>query len=124
MPAVPWPRDVRGWYDVMLEDSMAAQPTLLPLTQDELADLFDGDAHRLRRYQLLHAVWVEGMTQRQAAESGQVSERTVRNIMRAYTQSGGIEALRSRQISGRGRRDRRPAAFERALAAALAEEPQ
>ncbi|HJZ46528.1 MAG TPA: AAA family ATPase, partial [Roseiflexaceae bacterium] len=32
--------------------------------------------------------------------------------------------LRSRQISGRGRRDRRPAAFERALAAALAEEPQ
>jgi AAA ATPase domain len=47
----------------------------------------------------------------------------VRNIMRAYAQRGGLEALRSRQPSGRSRRDRRPATFERALSAALAEEP-
>src|SRR5262245_41895908 len=101
----------------------AQQPTLLPLTEAELAELFGDDADGLRRYQLLHAVLAEGMTQRQAAEAGQVSERTVRNIMRAYTQSGGLEALRSRQSGGRSRRDRRPIAFERALATALAEEP-
>jgi hypothetical protein len=63
------------------------------------------------------------MTQRQAAEAGQVSERTVRNILRSYAQRGGLEALRSQQPSGRSRRDRRPATFERALGAALAEEP-
>ncbi|HEU5097951.1 MAG TPA: AAA family ATPase [Roseiflexaceae bacterium] len=101
----------------------AQHPTLIPLTEAELSDLFGDDADGLRRYQLLHAVLAEGMTQRQAAEAGQVSERTVRNILRAYMQSGGLEALRSRQPSGRGRRAGRPAAFERALAAALAEEP-
>jgi hypothetical protein len=102
---------------------MPAQPTLLPLTEAELSELFSDDTDGLRRYQLLHAVLVEGMTQRQAAEAGQVSERTVRNIMRAYTQRGGLEALRSRQPGGRSRRDRRPVMFERALGAALAEEP-
>ncbi|MEO7913611.1 MAG: AAA family ATPase [Roseiflexaceae bacterium] len=102
---------------------MPAQPTLLPLTEAELSELFSDDAEGLRRYQLLHAVLVEGMTQRQAAEAGQVSERTVRNIMRAYAQRGGLEALRSRQLSGRSRRDRRPATIERALSTALAEEP-
>jgi hypothetical protein len=101
----------------------AQHPTLLPLTEAEQAALFGDDADGLRRYQLLHAVLAEGMTQRQAAEAGQVSERTVRNIIRAYTQSGGLEALRSRQPSGRGRRAGRPAAFERALVSALAEEP-
>ncbi len=102
---------------------MPTQPTLLPLTEAELSELFGDDTDGLRRYQLLHAVLAEGMTQRQAAEAGQVSERTVRNIMRAYAQRGGLEALRSRQPSGRSRRDRRPATFERALSAALAEEP-
>jgi transposase len=102
---------------------MPAQPTLLPLTEAELSELFGDDTDGLRRYQLLHAVLVEGMTQRQAAEASQVSERTVRNIMRAYAQRGGLEALRSRQTSNRSRRDRRPATFERALSTALAEEP-
>ena len=102
---------------------MPTQPTLLPLTEAELTELYGDDTDGLRRYQLLHAVLVEGMTQRQAADAGQVSERTVRNIMRAYTQRGGLEALRSRQPSGRSRRDRRPVIFEQALGAALAEEP-
>jgi transposase len=102
---------------------MPAQLTLLPLTEAELSELFSDDIDGLRRYQLLHAVLVEGMTQRQAAEAGQVSERTVRNIMRAYAQRGGLEALRSRQPSSRSRNDRRPAIFERALSTALAEEP-
>src|SRR5436190_430314 len=102
---------------------MPAQPTLLPLTEAELSELFGDDPDGLRRYQLLHAVLVEGMTQRQAAQASQVSERTVRNIMRAYAQRGGLEALRSRQTSNRSRRDRRPATFERALSTALAEEP-
>jgi AAA ATPase domain/Homeodomain-like domain len=102
---------------------MPTQPTLLPLTEAELSKLFGDDTDGLRRYQLLHAVLVEGMTQRQAAAAGQVSERTVRNIMRAYAQRGGLEALRSRQSSGRGRRDSRSAIFERALGTALAEEP-
>jgi transposase len=102
---------------------MPAQPTLLPLTEAELSELFGDDMDGLRRYQMLHAVLVEGLTQRQAAEAGQVSERTIRNIIRAYAQRGGLEALRSRQTSSRGRRDRRPAIFERALSTALAEEP-
>lgn len=102
---------------------MPAQLTLLPLTEADLSELFGDDTDGLRRYQLLHAVLVEGMTQRQAAESGEVSERTVRNIMRAYAQRGGLEALRSRQPSSRNRHDRRPAIFERALSTALAEEP-
>ena len=46
---------------------MPTQPTLLPLTEAELAKLFGDDTDGLRRYQLLHAVLVEGMTQRQAA---------------------------------------------------------
>ncbi|MEP7190352.1 MAG: helix-turn-helix domain-containing protein, partial [Roseiflexaceae bacterium] len=102
---------------------MPAQLTLLPLAEADLSELFGDDTDGLRRYQLLHAVLVEGMTQRQAAESGEVSERTVRNIMRAYAQRGGLEALRSRQPSSRNRHDRRPASFERALSTALAEEP-
>src|SRR5215218_2975225 len=102
---------------------MPAQPTLLPLTEAELSELFGDDADGRRRYELLHAVLVEGMTQRQAADASQVSERTVRNIIHAYAQRGGLEALRSRQAGRRSRRDRRPANFERALATALAEEP-
>src|SRR5262249_10820444 len=86
-------------------------------------ELFGDDTDGRRRYRLLHAILVEGMTQRQAAEVGQVSERTVRNVIRTYAQRGGLEALRSRQPSGRIRRDRRPAPFERALAAPRAEEP-
>src|SRR5919206_318200 len=79
---------------------MPAQPTLLPLTEAELSELFGDDADGRRRYELLRAVLVEGMTQRQAADAGQVSERTIRNIMRAYAQRGGLEALRSRQPGG------------------------
>src|SRR5215212_8825985 len=98
--------------------SMPTQPSLLPLTEAELSELFGDDSDGLRRYQLLRAVLVEGKTQRQAAEAGQVSERTVRNIMRSYAQRGGLEALRSRQPNNRGRRDRRPTTFERALSTA------
>lgn len=102
---------------------MPALPTLTPLSDTELAALFDNDAEGLRRYRLLHAVLVDGLTQREAALASGVSERTVRNILRAYAQSGGLEALRSRPSTSRRRRDRRPAAVERALATALAEDP-
>src|SRR6266511_33933 len=100
---------------------MPALPTFTPLSETDLAALFDDDTEGLRRYWLLHAVLVEGMTQREAANTAEVSERTVRNILRAYSQSGGLEALRSRPATSRRRRDRRPAANERALASALAE---
>jgi len=102
---------------------MPALPTFTPLSETDLAALFDDDTEGLRRYWLLHAVLVEGMTQREAANTAEVSERTVRNILRAYSQSGGLEALRSRPATSRRRRDRRPAANERALASALAEDP-
>jgi transposase len=102
---------------------MPALPTFTPLSEADLAALFDDDAEGLRRYWTLHAVLAKGCTQREAALTGRVSERTVRNILRAYTQSGGLEALRSRPAGQRRRRDRRPAVVERALASALAEEP-
>jgi len=102
---------------------MPALPTFTPLSETDLAALFDDDPEGLRRYSLLHAVLVQGMTQREAAIAAEVSERTVRNILRAYSQSGGLEALRSRPTTSRRRRDRRPAAIERALASALAEDP-
>jgi len=102
---------------------MPALPTFTPLSETDLAALFEDDTEGLRRYRLLHAVLVKGMTQREAAITAEVSERTVRNILRAYSQSGGLEALRSHPATGRRRRDRRPAASERALASALAEAP-
>jgi transposase len=101
---------------------MPAQPSFIPLSDAELAELFGDDSDGLRRYRLLYAVLVEGKTQHDAAAAGGVSERTVRNILRAYAQGGGLGALRSRQGLPR-RRERRPAAFERALADALADEP-
>ena len=58
---------------------MPALPTFTPLSEADLAALFDGDAEGLRRYQLLHAVLVEGTTQREAASAARVSERTVRS---------------------------------------------
>src|SRR5262245_55622548 len=59
------------------------------------------------------------MTQREAAEENEISERTVRNVLRAYAE-GGLEALRSRRISAA--RATTPA--EQALIAALEAEPQ
>ena len=103
---------------------MPARPTFTPLPEAELSELFHNDPEGLRRYHLLHALLVEGKTQREAAELGQVSERTVRNILRAYSQSSGLEALRSRSKLGRRKRDRRPSEVERALASALAEDPE
>src|SRR6266540_3396613 len=102
---------------------MPALPTFTPLSETDLDALFEDDTEGLRRYWLLHAVLVKGLTQREAAITAEVSERTVRNILRAYSQSGGLEALRSHPATGRRRRDRRPAASERALASALAEAP-
>jgi hypothetical protein len=59
------------------------------------------------------------MTQREAAQASQISERTVRNVLRAYT-DGGLEALRSRRSAGQ----RTGSLAEQALVAALAQEPQ
>lgn len=101
---------------------MPAQATFTPLPEADLSDLFHDDPEGLRRYHLLAMLLAEGKTQREAAAAGQVSERTVRNILRAYTQGGGLSALRSRTLAGR-RRERRPPLYERALAGALAEEP-
>src|SRR5262245_9071020 len=102
---------------------MPALPTLPLLSEDELTTFFGDDTDGLRRYQLLRALLTQGMTQREAADANGVSERTVRNILRAYTRSGGLEILRSRPVAGRRRRSRRPLPAEQALADALAEEP-
>lgn len=101
---------------------MPTQATFIPLSETELSEQFGDNQEGLRRYRLLQSVLAEGKTQREAAELGKVSERTVRNVLRAYTHSGGLQALRSRQATSR-KRDRRPAAFERALADALADTP-
>jgi transposase len=101
---------------------MPAQLTFTPLSEADLSEMFQDDPDGLRRYRLLHAVLVDSRTQRDAAAAFAVSERTIRNILRTYTQGGGLEALRSRPLSSRRRRDRRPPAIERALAAALAED--
>jgi transposase len=95
-----------------------AQTTLPTLTDADLAELFGDDLDGIRRYRLLHAVLVTGMTQREAAEESQISERTVRNVLRAYAE-GGLEALRSRRVSSA--RATTPA--EQALSAALEAEP-
>ncbi len=58
------------------------------------------------------------MTQREAAEAHQTSERTVRNVLRSYTE-GGLEALRSRRTP----RQRTGSPAEQALIAALEQEP-
>lgn len=101
---------------------MSVHTTFTPLSDTDLSELFHNDAEGLRRYRLLHAILAEGKTQREAAAAGHVSERTIRNILRAYTQRGGLQALRSRP-AGQRRRERRPNPFEQVLATALAEEP-
>ncbi|MFN8503719.1 AAA family ATPase [Kouleothrix sp.] len=101
---------------------MPAHATFTPLSEADLSELFRDDAEGLRRYRLLHAVLAESKTQREAAVQFQVSERTIRNILRAYAQGSGLEGLRSRPAGNRRRRDRRPSPFEQALAEALAEE--
>ena len=103
---------------------MPTLPQSLPLlSESELIDRFGNDQAVLRRYQLLHAVLVMGMTQRDAADANGVSERTVRNVLRSYN-SLGLDALHSRHATRRRRRDRRMDSAEQALAGALAEEPQ
>lgn len=101
---------------------MSGVANLPLLTDDDLELIFSGDTDGARRYRLLHAVLVRGMTQREAATEAQVSERTVRNVLRAYGRSGSLEALRTRSGAAR-RRSRRAAVLEEALAQALAEEP-
>ena len=98
---------------------MPAQTTLPTLTDADLAELFGDDLDGIRRYRLLHSVLVTGMRQREAAEANAISERTVRNVLRAYAE-GGLEALRSRRVSAL--RGATPA--EQALIAALEAEPQ
>lgn len=102
---------------------MPTQPTLPVLSEAELVDFFGEDPGAIRRYRLLQAVLLTGMTQRESAEAYDVSERTVRNILRTYAK-GGLESLRSWQIAPRRRRDRRGTTSVQALTAALAEDPQ
>lgn len=101
---------------------MTAALNLPLLTDDDLGLLFGSDADGARRYRLLHAVLVRGVTQREAAREAGVSERTVRNVLRAYGRSGSIHALRT-SASARRRTSPRAAAAEAALVQALAEEP-
>jgi transposase len=96
-----------------------AQTTLPILTDEDLAEQFGDDLDGIRRYRLLQAVLIAGMTQREAAEENEISERTVRNVLHAYAK-GGLEALRSRRTAA----TRAATQAEQALAAALAAEPQ
>jgi transposase len=89
------------------------------LTDEDLAEQFGDDLDGIRRYRLLQAVLIAGMTQREAAEENEISERTIRNVLRAYAE-GGLEALRSRRTAA----SRAATHAEQALAAALAAEPQ
>ncbi len=95
----------------------ALQP-LPTLSEEDLARFFGDDHDGPRRYRLLQAVLVVGMTQREAAEANQTSERTVRNVLRSYAE-GGLEALRSRRVP----RQRTGSPAEQALIAALEQEP-
>jgi transposase len=88
------------------------------MTEPELLAFFKDDADAQRRYRLLYTLLIDGMTQREAAGAHSVSERTVRNVLRAYA-DGGLDALRSRR--GAGQRPTTPA--EQAIADALAAEP-
>ena len=100
-----------------------SSPTLPLLSESELLTHFGDDQAALRRYQLLHAVLIMGMTQREAADVHAVSERTVRNVLRSYSSGVGLDSLRSRRSRLRHQRVRRSSSVEQALATALAEEP-
>lgn len=97
-------------------------PTLPTLSDEELVDLFDDDLEAIRRYRLLHAVLVDGVSQREAAKAHNVSERTVRNVLGIYRRGAGLDTLRSRRATTRRAVPRRWESFEPALAAALAED--
>lgn len=97
---------------------MQALPALPTLSEEDLIKYFGDDSDGIRRYRLVHAVLHEEMTQREAAELHQLSERTVRNVLHSYAE-GGLEALRSR----RGGRQRKESPAEQALIAAMAQEP-
>lgn len=101
---------------------MSVVPTLPQLAPDELDALYNGDPDGARRYKILRAVLVRGLTQREAAAEAGVSERTVRNVLRAYMRSGSLEALRTRAPASR-RWSAHTAAGEEALATAMAEDP-
>lgn len=99
-------------------------PSSLPiLSDDELERLFEDDVEAIRRYRLLHAVLVLGVSQREAAAQQHVSERTVRNVLSLYRRGTSLEALRSRRSAARRGQSRRWDTFEPALSAALAEDP-
>lgn len=93
------------------------------LSESELLNHFGDDRQARRRYQMLHAVLIMGMTQREAADATQVSERTVRNVLRSYASGKGLEGLRSRRTKLRNRHGPRTSSAEQALAAALHDEP-
>lgn len=97
-------------------------PSLPTLNDEELTDLFGDDSEAIRRYRLLFAVLIMGASQREAATAHSVSERTVRNVLRAYRSVNTLESLRSRRSVSRRTTPRRWEAFEPALATALAED--
>lgn len=102
---------------------MSETTTLPILSDDDLSTFFGNDAGGIRRYRLLSAILVQGLTQREAARSTGVSERTIRNVLHSYTRSGRLESLKSRQSGSQRRNDRKRMTYVQALNTALGEEP-
>jgi hypothetical protein len=103
---------------------VSESPSLPHLSDDQLTQLFGGDAVAIRRYLILSSIFHSACTQREAALSRGVSERTVRNVLQAYSQNNTIESLRSRPVRGVRAPARQRLGSEQALATALQEEPQ
>lgn len=95
--------------------------TLPHLDTEELSTVFGNDMAARRRYQALSALLHQGKTQREAAVVAQMSERTVRNTLRAFSRRG-VAGLRSAQ-QGAKRRTGARKLFEQALRSALRAEP-
>jgi hypothetical protein len=98
-------------------------PPLPTLDEAELAARFGSNREALSRYRLLAAILVQGVPQREAAANAGVSERTARNILRAFRQHG-LAALAGPRPGARRAIPRRWERFEPALAQALAADPQ
>jgi transposase len=96
--------------------------TLPRLDSDELATVFGNDSVARRRYEALSAILHHGKTQREAAAVAQMSERTVRNILKSFNRRG-VNGLRSTQAGSRRRTNARKQ-FEQALRSALRAEPE
>ena len=102
---------------------MTSYPTIPLLDDEHLSDLFGDDSEGIRRYRIVYAVVVDGVSQRQAAEAAGVSERTVRNVLQLFRHGGSVERLRSRASAPRRISTQRAKLFEPVLAAVLAEAP-